>query len=109
MIPYEIDPSLHTAEPEHQLLGDGFSPPHQSDHDVLADGMAPQAPPSHHRRARVRSRGPAMATHPVEPEPLPPGPEPTAPNPSHLPVEPEFGPTPPPVEPEDPRGKRPNL
>ncbi|MBE7941717.1 MULTISPECIES: stereocilin [Ramlibacter] len=44
-----------------------------------------------------------MATHPVEPEPLPPGPEPGgATNPSHLPVEPEFGPQMPPAEPEDP-------
>lgn len=49
-----------------------------------------------------------MATHPVEPEPLPPDREPTVPNPSHLPVEPEFGPQPP-VEPEDPRGKPPSL
>jgi hypothetical protein len=50
-----------------------------------------------------------MATHPVEPEPLPPGPEPEAPNPSHLPVEPEFGPMPTPGQPEDPRGKPPTL
>jgi len=28
MIPYDIDPSLHTAEPEPQQLDDGFSPPH---------------------------------------------------------------------------------
>jgi hypothetical protein len=48
-----------------------------------------------------------MATHPVEPEPLPPGPEPVAPNPSHLPVEPEFGPVLASAEPEDPRGKPP--
>ena len=34
-----------------------------------------------------------MATHPVEPEPLPPDAEPGgAPNPTHLPVEPEFAP-----------------
>lgn len=26
MIPYEIDPTLHTAEPEALVLGDGFSP-----------------------------------------------------------------------------------
>jgi hypothetical protein len=26
MIPYDIDPSLHTAEPESQVLDDGFSP-----------------------------------------------------------------------------------
>jgi hypothetical protein len=49
-----------------------------------------------------------MATHPVEPEPEP-GSEPSVPNPSHLPVEPEFGPALPPAEPEDPRGKPPNL
>jgi hypothetical protein len=41
MIPYDIDPSLHTAEPEPPRLDDGFSPPQ------------------------------AMATHPVEPEPEP--------------------------------------
>ncbi|MFC5498074.1 hypothetical protein ACFPOE_11060 [Caenimonas terrae] len=27
MIPYDIDPSLHAAEPEQRLLDDGFSPP----------------------------------------------------------------------------------
>jgi hypothetical protein len=27
MIPYEIDPSLYTAEPEPAMLDDGFSPP----------------------------------------------------------------------------------
>ena len=27
MIPYDIDPSLHTGAPEPQLLDDGFSPP----------------------------------------------------------------------------------
>ena len=27
MIPYDIDPSLHTCEPEPPLLDDGFSPP----------------------------------------------------------------------------------
>jgi hypothetical protein len=26
MIPYEIDPTLHTAEPEALVLDDGFSP-----------------------------------------------------------------------------------
>ena len=29
MIPYELDPSLHTAEPESEVLDDGFSPPHE--------------------------------------------------------------------------------
>jgi hypothetical protein len=28
MIPYEIDPSLHTGEPESAVLDDGFSPRH---------------------------------------------------------------------------------
>ena len=50
----------------------------------------------------------AMATHPVEPEPLSPGPEPAAPNPSQLPVEPDFGPMAPPAEPEDPGVKHPH-
>lgn len=27
MIPYDLDPSLHTAEPEPTMLDDGFSPP----------------------------------------------------------------------------------
>ena len=27
MIPYDLDPSLHTAEPESTQLDDGFSPP----------------------------------------------------------------------------------
>lgn len=27
MIPYDLDPSLHTGEPESPLLEDGFSPP----------------------------------------------------------------------------------
>lgn len=30
MIPYDVDPSLHTAEPEPPQLDDGFSrPPHE--------------------------------------------------------------------------------
>lgn len=29
MIPYDLDPSLHTAEPESTMLDDGFSPPQQ--------------------------------------------------------------------------------
>ena len=28
MISYDLDPSLHTGEPEPQVLDDGFSPPH---------------------------------------------------------------------------------
>lgn len=28
MIPYDVDPSLHSGEPEPPSLDDGFSPPH---------------------------------------------------------------------------------
>ena len=108
MIPYEIDPSLHTAEPREVMLDDGFSPPRHG------EPAMPEKPP--HADAEVPAATQAklcrtmfMSTHPVEPEPLPPGREPPVPNPSHLPVEPEFGPVPTPVEPEDPRGKPPNL
>ena len=51
----------------------------------------------------------AMATHPVEPEPLAPQAEPGEENPTHLPVEPDLGPTLPSAEPEDPRGKPPAI
>jgi hypothetical protein len=85
MIAYEIDPSLHAGAPPPAQLDDGFSPPHN----------APE--------------GLAMATHPVEPEQLPPGPEPEAPNPTRLPVEPEFGPALPPALPEDPGVTSPKL
>jgi len=77
-IPYEVDPSLHTGEPDEPRLDDGFSRP-----------------------------AAAMATHPVEPEPPPPGPEPGAPNPTHLPVEPEFAPAIP-NDAEDPHPVHPN-
>lgn len=30
MIPYDLDPSLHTGEPEPPSLDDGFSPPHDA-------------------------------------------------------------------------------
>jgi hypothetical protein len=33
MIPYDLDPSLHTGEPEAQTLGDGFSPPPHDAHE----------------------------------------------------------------------------
>lgn len=42
MIPYDIDPSLHTAEPEPQQLDDGFSPRHQEElHDGAQATHAP--------------------------------------------------------------------
>ena len=40
MIPYDMDPSLHTAEPEPSVLDDGFSPPHREEPPVAA-----QSPP----------------------------------------------------------------
>ena len=40
MIPYDVDPSLHTAEPERKRLVDGFSPPRPEE----PDRAAPQAP-----------------------------------------------------------------
>lgn len=43
MISYELDPSLHTAEPEPLQLDDGYSPRHQEEpHQTSA--AAPQAP-----------------------------------------------------------------
>ncbi len=42
MIPYEIDPSLHTGEPEPAQLDDGFSPPHPQE---SADAQARSLPP----------------------------------------------------------------
>jgi hypothetical protein len=31
MIPYDMDPSLHTSEPEPPMLDDGFSPPRRGE------------------------------------------------------------------------------
>ena len=48
MIPYEIDPSLYTAEPEPPLLDDGFSPPPSREHSAEPGGDAAGAPqPAH--------------------------------------------------------------
>ena len=47
MIPYQVDPSLHPAEPAPALLDDGFSPPP-------------------HRRAEAEPKQPA-AGQPAEP------------------------------------------
>ncbi len=49
MIPYEIDPSLYTAEPEPPVLDGGFSPPpHEHaagpDGDFAAAAQAPARP-----------------------------------------------------------------
>jgi hypothetical protein len=49
-------------------------------------------------------------THPVEPDPYPPGEGGDAPpNPSQLPIEPEFGQALPPAEPEDPGVSKPTI
>lgn len=43
MIPYDLDPSLHSGEPESDTLDDGFSPPH---HGESVESMErPQALP----------------------------------------------------------------
>lgn len=50
MIPYDIDPSLHTCEPEPPMLGDGFSPPRgeqapaQGEQPAAAGGRMDPAP-----------------------------------------------------------------
>jgi hypothetical protein len=47
MIPYDLDPSLHSGEPVRQLLNDGFSPPSQECVREQADkhpAPAPTAP-----------------------------------------------------------------
>jgi len=40
MIPYEIDPSLYTAEPEPPVLDGGFSPPPSDEHAAEPAGDA---------------------------------------------------------------------
>jgi hypothetical protein len=42
MIPYDLDPSLHTAEPPPPQLDDGFSPPQPVEGDDAA--ATPGAP-----------------------------------------------------------------
>jgi hypothetical protein len=42
MIPYDIDPSLYTGDPEPPMLDDGFSPPHHAEPAAIA--QAPPAP-----------------------------------------------------------------
>jgi hypothetical protein len=44
MIPYDLDPSLHTGEPEAQTLDDGFSPP-QHDANTREGESQTVAPP----------------------------------------------------------------
>ena len=60
-------------------------------------------------RARSEAMNHTTPTHPVEPEPYPPGADVPASNPSQLPVEPEFGQALPPAEPEDPGVSKPHL
>jgi hypothetical protein len=42
MIPYDLDPSLHSTEPQDTLLGDGFSPPHHEELDADGKPLLPQ-------------------------------------------------------------------
>jgi hypothetical protein len=42
MIPYDLDPSLHSGEPERRLLDDGFSPPQQP--EPIPSAAIPDAP-----------------------------------------------------------------
>ena len=42
MIPYDMDPSLFTSEPEPPQLDDGFSPPHR-DAPPVADELPSEA------------------------------------------------------------------
>jgi hypothetical protein len=37
MIPYDLDPSLHTGQPEPQLLEDGFSAPPAAEPEAMLD------------------------------------------------------------------------
>jgi hypothetical protein len=40
MIPYDLDPSLHSAEPASTALDDGFSPPQQQSVAEQSDNTA---------------------------------------------------------------------
>jgi len=46
MIPYEIDPSLHHAEPAPALLDDGFSPPSPHRPEDSEASVEPVVPPA---------------------------------------------------------------
>lgn len=48
MIPYEVDPTLHTGKPHEPMLDDGFSPP-APDAGPVPSAELPTAPP--HRSA----------------------------------------------------------
>jgi hypothetical protein len=43
MIPYDLDPSLHAAEPEAATLDDGFSPPPHAVVDQRDTAPEPEA------------------------------------------------------------------
>lgn len=46
MIPYEIDPSLHSVDPAQDSLEDGFSP-HPDPAQAAAEQAVASAPPEH--------------------------------------------------------------
>jgi hypothetical protein len=58
MIPYEVDPSLHSYEPHSDMLDDGFSRPAMSTHPVEPEPLPPQPEPS----------APNPSHLPIEPE-----------------------------------------
>ncbi|HSW16516.1 MAG TPA: hypothetical protein VLJ86_04765 [Ramlibacter sp.] len=45
MIPYEVDPTLHTAPPAPPQLDDGFAPPADNESPGGATSAHPAAPP----------------------------------------------------------------
>ena len=44
MIPYDIDPSLHSGEPVPAVLDDGFSPPLERPPAPVAEAESPDRP-----------------------------------------------------------------
>jgi hypothetical protein len=75
MIPYEVDPSLHSEEPHAQTLDDGFSRPDIATHPVVPEPATQDPDPV----------APNTSHLPVEPEfppPMPPA-EADDPHPSH--------------------------
>jgi hypothetical protein len=105
----DIDPSLRAAERPLDSLADGFSPTGDAHAQPKAGNMA-----TPNRRKWRSTQEPVLTmtnttpTHPVEPEPYPPGTDVPA-NPTQLPIEPEFGQALPPAEPEEPGVSKPSI
>jgi hypothetical protein len=45
VIPYEVDPSLHSTQPQEPVLDDGFSQPDKDEAHILPNGRKPAAEP----------------------------------------------------------------